>query len=150
MEWALYPGNSSCTDYFCFINRLRDDIGVSALTLVGTGSLGAMSMRPMHEPMLSNAGYAVGVPSTRYQPASFEDFDDDQFLQLLQHQAMHFVVNVIPYGNYTPQCASAERRFAEWPATLLTCWLDSWHRAHFFPESLYSWQRGLTLCAITE
>ena len=85
MEWALYPGNSSCTDYFCFIvsnfrlysasahpfasatsyvvsasapepgtalnlpqNRLRDDIGVSALTLVGTGNLGSMSMRTMH------------------------------------------------------------------------------------------------------
>ena len=29
MEWAIYPGNSSCTDYFCFINRVREDIGVS-------------------------------------------------------------------------------------------------------------------------
>ena len=110
MEWALYPGNSSCTGYFCFINRLRDDIGVSALTLVGTGSLGSMSYRTMHEPMLDNAGYGIGVPSTKDQPACWEDMNDHQFTQLLDHQAMHFVVNTIPYGNYTPQCPLAERR----------------------------------------
>ena len=69
-----------------------------------------MSMRRMHEPMLSNAGYGLGVPSTRQAPATFEDFSDRQFVQLLDHQAMHFVINTIPFGNYTAECPGAERR----------------------------------------
>jgi hypothetical protein len=109
MEWAIYPGNSSCADYYCFINRLRDDLGVSGLTLVGTGGLGQLSMRTMHEPMLTNAGYGAGLPSDARCKA-WEDFTDEEFVRFLDHQAMHFVVNTIPYGNYTPECPLAEKR----------------------------------------
>ena len=36
--------------------------------------------------MLDNAGYGIGVPSTKYQPACWEDMNDHQFLQLLDQQ----------------------------------------------------------------
>ena len=101
MEWAIYPGNTSCTDYFCFVNRVREDIGVNNLTLVGTGGLGQLSPRLMHEPMLTNAGYGMGKEADEHAKA-WEDFGDEEFVRFLEHQSMHFVVNTIVSLAVTP------------------------------------------------
>ena len=96
---------------------------------MGTGGLGQLSPRLMHEPMLTNAGYGMGKPADEHAKA-WEDFSDEEFVAFLEHQSMHFVVNTIvsltghlsvcsptnhgvryqPFGNYTPDCPQAERR----------------------------------------
>ena len=51
----------------------------------------------------------MGKPADEHAKA-WEDFSDEEFVAFLEHQSMHFVVNTIPFGNYTPDCPQAERR----------------------------------------
>jgi hypothetical protein len=42
LEWALYPFNDTCDDFFCFVNALRHDYGVEDMVIgVHTGVLAA-------------------------------------------------------------------------------------------------------------
>jgi hypothetical protein len=81
-EWAVYPLPASCPDYYCFINSVRQDLKVDAITIPGTGLL---SMSPEYWEMGPPAGFTS-------HDGDWARWSDAQLEQFYERESMHFVI----------------------------------------------------------
>ena len=68
MEWALYPGGPACTDFLCFVNSLRHDLGTDAITIPSAGFL---TLRGRKNESPAGSTTPIGLPAAGYR----EDWD---------------------------------------------------------------------------
>lgn len=115
-EWAIYPSNASCADYWCFLSNLRRDLGVDDLTVTATGYQ-SMYFQEWHEPFLNNAGYGPGPESNAGGFMPWEILNDSELVQFFDHQLgpekhgrNSFVHAPYAFGDYQPVCPHAEQR----------------------------------------
>ena len=69
MEWAAFPSDNGCADYWCYVNRLREFLGnQGTITLAGTGFL------PFVSTNTSCAGTACTNTTYRGEPEEFAEY----------------------------------------------------------------------------
>lgn len=95
IEWAVYPQAGPSSDYWSFINAVREDIGADQVSISGSGYL---SMYPAtdHEPFLRQAGYL----------STWEEMNTAQLKELFDDQAMHHVHYTGPAAARSGVCKS--------------------------------------------
>ena len=92
MEWAVYLLYGSCTDYYCFVNKARDDLGVSNITIRGAGYLSMY--QPDREPFWTQAGYKY----------DWSHMSISELKSFIQHQGLSILQGAIPESGHTETC----------------------------------------------
>ena len=110
MQWAALPSDAECSDYWCYINRLRQLFGnQGTITIPGTGILPFM---PTNTTCIPAAGRPCTNTTYRGEPEMlsrwgyddphWESFSPQEMAELLDHQGVHYVVS--HNGNWGPEC----------------------------------------------
>jgi hypothetical protein len=103
MEWAAYPfvgaaGARGCTDYYCFVNAQRHDLGTHRITIPVTGFLGPMDSMHGDTTLYNGTGWSrcwnqsYDGPNTEAErlkmaKTCWEHYDPPTFLNFITAQS---------------------------------------------------------------